>query len=491
MYIIKDAEFGFLDSIAKVIDSPIANKLIEKNTKAIESVKKVARKRGQIEPPSEGYRIPKKFDPNKPINFYIHGLGGYDKKVGGNQLVDELKKSSLGKTSLGGNVIPVNPKKLRNADNPALAAQDLDRDADRVTRQILGYKKKNPNAKINVTGHSMGGNLAEKVGQRLKERGLLEDGSVKISSISGYRPRIASEAKTRLRSPNFTPLRNEAEDLPRNAFMGDEIVLKGGKGHSAKTILDNPEGQKILKRSLNLRKEIWLLVDFGSPLNKRLKRAWQRSLFPNDDALSAVQKARGRKPTEVVADALSDRVQMPIDRNDPPRLTKRIVGTLKSIRESPIEINQTLYANSKTGAVPKSKINKQLRSTGDETSTRQYRLEKDRRKNYDKEVTIHNHPMSLSVPSPNDLKGSIKGNREGLQRKDYITGMYGFDVTKYNGDKNVKPKTLKKYDRDVSKMDDRISKVNPSNLEKEYGSEVKRLKERNKKVFGSYEKYGM
>jgi len=97
---------------------------------------------------------------------------------------------------------------------------------------------------------------------------------------------------------------------------------------------------------------MYILADFGSPLNKRLKRAWQRSLFPNDDALSAVQKARGRKPTEVIADALSDRVQMPIDRNDPPRLTKRIVGTLKSIRESPIEINQTLYANSKTGSVP-------------------------------------------------------------------------------------------------------------------------------------------
>ena len=64
------------------------------------------------------------------------------------------------------------------------------------------------------------------------------------------------------------------------------------------------------------------------PLNKRLKRAWQRSLFPNDDALSAVQKARGRKPTEVIAEGLT-RVDLPIDRNDPPRLTKRVIGTLK------------------------------------------------------------------------------------------------------------------------------------------------------------------
>jgi len=99
--------------------------------------------------------------------------------------------------------------------------------------------------------------------------------------------------------------------------------------------------------------------------------------------------------------------------------------------------------------------------------------------------------MSLSIPSAADLKGSIKGNREGLERRDYITGMYGFDVTKYNGNKNVKPKTLKKYNRDVNKTDNRISKVAPSDLEKEYGSEVKRLKERNKKVFGSYEKYGL
>lgn len=488
MYIIKDAQFGFLDSIGKVIDSPIANKLIEKNTKAIESVKKVARKRGQIEPPSEGYRIPKKFDPDKPINFYIHGLGGYDKKVGGNQLVDELKKSSLGKTSLGGNVIPVNPKKLRNADNPALAAQDLDRDADRVTRQILGYKKKNPNAKINVTGHSMGGNLAEKVGQRLKERGLLEDGSVKISSISGYRPRIASEAKTRLRSPNFTPLRNEAEDLPRNAFMGDEIVLKGGKGHSAKTILDNPEGQKILKRSLNLRKEIWLLADFGSPLNKRLKRAWQRSLFPNDDALSAVQKARGRKPTEVIADALSSRAQVPIDRNDPPRLTKRVIGTLKSIRESPVEISQTLYANSKTGAVPNSKLNRQLRSIGDDKNVSQKRLIGNARKKYDTEITVHNHPRSVAVPSPNDIKASIIGAKD-INRKDYITGMYGFDVTKSQINKDLKNKDLKKYKQSTDKIDAVLKST--KTLEKDYNDQTKRLKERNKKLYNSYEKYGI
>jgi len=45
--------------------------------------------------------------------------------------------------------------------------------------------------------------------------------------------------------------------------------------------------------------------------------------------------------------------------------------------------------------------------------------------------------MSLSIPSAADLKGSIKGNREGLERRDYITGMYGFDVTKYNGNKNT------------------------------------------------------
>ncbi|MCA6430318.1 MAG: hypothetical protein IM613_12865 [Cytophagales bacterium] len=258
------ADFGFLDDVfGKVVDSPIANKLIQKNTKAIESIKRLAPKRGQIDPPPEGYKIPKRFDPNKPINFYIHGLGGFDKKVGGNQLVDELKKSPLAGTTLGSNIIPVNPKKLRNSNNPTLVAQDLDRDADRVTRQIIGYKKKNPNARINVTGHSMGGTLAEKVGQRLKERGLLDDGSVRIASVSGYRPRVSEEAKSRLRSPNFTPIRNEAEDLPRNAFMGDEVLIKGGKGHAAQATLNNPEGQKVLKRALNLRKEVWLLADFG------------------------------------------------------------------------------------------------------------------------------------------------------------------------------------------------------------------------------------
>jgi hypothetical protein len=227
---------------------------------------------------------------------------------------------------------------------------------------------------------------------------------------------------------------------------------------------------------------------FGSPLNKRLKRAWQRSLSPADDAISAVQKARGRKPTEVIAEALSSRAQVPIDRNDPPRLTKRVVGTLKSIRESPVEVSQTLYANSKTGAVPNKKLNKQLRSVGTADSVKQKRLLGDARKKYDTEITVHNHPRSVAIPSPNDIKASIKGAKD-INRKDYITGMYGFDVTKSQINKGLKNKDVKKYKGTTDKVDG-IIKTSKS-LEKDYNQQTRKLKERNKKVFDSYEKYGM
>lgn len=241
---------------------------------------------------------------------------------------------------------------------------------------------------------------------------------------------------------------------------------------------------------------MYMLADFGNPLNKRLKRAFQRGLYPSDDAITAVQKARGRKPTEVIADALSDRISLPIERNDPPSLTKRVIGTLKSIRESPVEINQTLYANSKTGTVPKSKLNKKLRTMGNETSVAANYLPVNKTTKYDTVVSIHNHPLNWATPSGADIKSSLLMKDKNMKRsKDYIVGQYGFDITKTETNPTIKQKKINKYNRDIMKQ---VVKENPeleaddiATMERKYNERTKRLKERNKKLFNSYEKYGI
>ena len=243
---------------------------------------------------------------------------------------------------------------------------------------------------------------------------------------------------------------------------------------------------------------MYILADFGRPLNKRLKRAWQRSLFPNDDALSAVQKARGRKPTEVIAEGLT-RVDLPIDRDDPPRLTKRVISTLKEIRQSPVEISQTLYANSKTGSVPNSRLNKKLKSVGDKSSAE---LVTRKVKNYDQAVHIHNHPSSSALPSKQDIAAIGAGipfysGIDPKKSKGYITGIGGFHVTKYKAE----PQTLKDLNKYQKTVDKTLKQYPPDNetfitkgrkaFENNVKTNVKRAAERNKSMKVNIEQYGL
>jgi len=243
---------------------------------------------------------------------------------------------------------------------------------------------------------------------------------------------------------------------------------------------------------------MYLLVDFGSGVNKRLKRAAMRALNPADDAVSAIQKARGRKPSEVYMQGLT-RSKVPIDRNDPPRLTRRVVGTLKAIKDSPVEISQTLYANSKTGAVPKSKINRAMRSTGTESTAA---LKTRKSSVYDQAVHIHNHPGSPATPSMNDLAAigatvPLKSGISPTKSKGYITGLSGFHVTKYKAEP-TSMKQLSKYDKTLKKT----TKDNPMDNEtirskglKQFTDNIKtvtkRASERNKGMKTKVEQYGL
>ncbi len=244
--------------------------------------------------------------------------------------------------------------------------------------------------------------------------------------------------------------------------------------------------------------DLIISATFGKPLNKRLKRAFQRSLYPTDDAISAIQKGRGRKPTEVIAEGIS-RVDFPIDRNDPPKLTKRVIGTLKSIRQSPVEISQTLYANSKTGSVPNSRINRKLKTIG---TTNKAELATRKVNNYDQAIHIHNHPNASALPSKEDIAAIGAGipfysGIDPKKSKGYITGIGGFHITKYKAEpqslkdinkyKKTVDKALKQYPGDNETFITKGRKAFEANVK----TSVKRVAERSKNIKAKIEQYGL
>lgn len=274
MYLIIDvtnAEFGLLNTLKRKIKVGLgkaSNKIVEGLHTSAAAVMNVGSKgRGErlmksIDPDKIMPRdLPAGINPDKPINMLVHGIGGGDRK-GKHLLREQASWFGDSEKQLGTNSIAHSPRSLRVKDVDKTSPLDFirtgwngtrkggDDDAKEIAENIIGWKKKHPNLKVNTVGHSLGGSIAERAGAVLDKHGYGD--AVKTTTLG-------SPASNLRRDKNFKALafdhdKTVSEGLSKTKKRRKEgvnvEVVKNKGSHSTYDVMQNPSILRKVKENM-------------------------------------------------------------------------------------------------------------------------------------------------------------------------------------------------------------------------------------------------
>jgi uncharacterized alpha/beta hydrolase family protein len=267
MYLIEDmADFGLMTTLKrklKVAVGRTADKavgLIHKPVNAVMNIgskKRAERLLASVNPSKIVAKdLPANIDPDKPINMLVHGIGGGDRK-GANLLKREASWFGNADKQLNSNSIPYNPKSLqvRDVDKPRPwdfiktgwngTRKGGDDDAGQLASDIIGWKKKHPNLKVNVVGHSMGGSISERAGAVLDKNGYGD--TVKTVTLGSPASKLKRDknfkALTFERDKTVSTSMSDAKNRRKKGVDVEQVKNRGS--HSTYHVMQNPS---ILKK---------------------------------------------------------------------------------------------------------------------------------------------------------------------------------------------------------------------------------------------------
>lgn len=274
MYIITDivqAEFGLITTLKRKVRVGLgkaSNKVVEGLHIGASAVMNIgSKKRGErllksVDPDKIPARdLPDGIDPDKPINMLVHGIGGGDRK-GKHLLREQASWFGDSEKQLGTNSIAHSPKSLRIKDVDKQSPLDFirtgwrgtrkggDDDAREIAENIIGWKKKHPNLKVNTVGHSLGGSISERAGAVLDKKGYGD--SVKTTTLGS--PASALRRDKNFKALTFDRDKTVSEGLSKTKKRRKEGVdvetVKNRGSHSTYDVMQNPSILKKLKENM-------------------------------------------------------------------------------------------------------------------------------------------------------------------------------------------------------------------------------------------------